>query len=46
MFDFTEFKKIIIDFWNKKIDRETFVKSWDDEQKRQGIEVKNAVFVA
>ena len=39
MFDFSEFKKIIIDYWDKKIDRETFIKRWVDEQKRQGIEV-------
>ena len=39
MFDFSEFKKSIIDYWDKKIDRATFIKRWGDEQKRQGIEV-------
>ena len=39
MFDFSEFKKIIIDYRDKKIDRKTFIRRWDDEQKRQGIEV-------
>ena len=44
--DFSDFKKIIIDFWEGKINRATFIERWAAEQKRQGIEVKNAVFVA
>ncbi len=46
MFDFSEFKKIIVDFREKKINRAVFIKRWADEQKRQNIEVKSAVFMA
>lgn len=40
--DFTVFKKIILDFSAKKIDRATFVKMWRKEQKRQEV-VNNAI---
>ncbi len=35
--DFKEFKKIIADYAEKRIDRKTFCELWLSEQKRQGF---------
>lgn len=42
--DFSRFREIILLFRNKEISRESFITLWSGEQKRQGIEVQNALF--
>lgn len=41
--DFSRFREIILLFRNKEINRESFITLLSGEQKRQGIEVQNAL---
>lgn len=41
--DFSAFRKIIIDFRNKKIDRKTFIERWLIEQKNKELRRENTL---
>lgn len=41
--NFKTFKKLILDYRTKKIDRETFCNLWNAEQKKIKMELPNAL---